>query len=282
MNHCRSSPPRARRPGGFTLIELLVVIAIIAILAALLLPALGKAKARAQRIGCLSNLRQLAVTWQLYTDDSRGALPANGFVTDPNSGTRLWVLGSEHIFPEAFTNLDYVLNPRYALFADYLKAPAVYKCPSDRQEPTFRGVEYPKVRSYALNSFLGWVPPPDGSMPNPNYDLYLNANQYASAKPSQLFTFLDGAPLNVCFAAFKMYMGDGTYFWHRPSAEHERGGCLAFADGHVEAHRWQDPATLRLAHTGSSGDGDHYAWVTYANPDFMWLREHATTPKPAP
>src|SRR5581483_1452257 len=146
-------PGRPVALAGFTLIELLVVIAIIAILAALLLPTLVNAKAKAQRVQCLNNLRQLAVTLQLYPDDNAGALPGNGYVTAPDV-TRLWVLGSEHILPAFFTNPDYVANPRYAQFADYLKTTAVYKCPRDRFEPNVFGGVYPKVRSYALNSFF--------------------------------------------------------------------------------------------------------------------------------
>jgi prepilin-type N-terminal cleavage/methylation domain-containing protein/prepilin-type processing-associated H-X9-DG protein len=270
-----SQPSSNRR--GFTLIELLVVIAIIAILAALLLPALSKARARAHRTQCLSNLRQIQFAWQMYADDNSGALAPNGYVSDPDNGPRLWVVGMEHIHPEAFTNLDYVMNPRYALFAAYLRSASVYKCPADRQDPSFRGTTWPKVRSYALNSFMGWVPGPDGSTLNADYELFRTTSQIKD--PSRMFTFLDGAPLNVCFPAFRMYMGNGTYFWHRPSTEHEGSACLAFADGHVEPHRWRDAETLRLSHTGENGDGDHFAWVTYDNPDFMWLREHATTPK---
>src|SRR5262245_39556398 len=121
-----------KRAQGFTLIELLVVIAIIAILAGILLPSLSSAKAKARQIQCVNNEKQLALTWTLYADDNNEQLVPNGYGIPETLGTtKLWVLGATHQQPQAFTNIDYLINPSYAAFAAYLRTPSIYKCPAD-------------------------------------------------------------------------------------------------------------------------------------------------------
>src|SRR5437763_9919186 len=148
----------SRRQTGFTLIELLVVIAVIAILAALLLPALAKAKGKAYRIQCTSNLHQLAITYQLYIDDNGGRLPDNGYQL-PNQIQRLWVGGSEHIFPDSFTDNKYLLDPKYSYFADYLHEPRVYCDPADRTSITVGAYTGQRIRTYSLNCYLNYTTP---------------------------------------------------------------------------------------------------------------------------
>jgi len=142
---------------GFSLIELLVVIAIIAILAGLLFPAWSGAKARAQKIKCLSNLRQLGLTWQLYAADHQDTMAPNGYgLPDFLAGGRLWVVGATHQQPWAVTNTDLLVNPAHAAFGAYLQDPAIYKCPADRGKAELEGRWHPHARSYSLNAYLGW------------------------------------------------------------------------------------------------------------------------------
>lgn len=265
--------------GGFTLIELLVVIAIIAILAALLLPALGKAKTRAHQVQCFGNLRQLGITYQLYAGDNTDQLVSNGN-GDVASGIKLWVLGAEHFQPAYFTNRDYLTDAKYALFADYLKTPGIYKCPSDRQEPAWLGVPHPKLRSYSLNGFFNWQTPANSALSNSRFT-FRKFSDMSRYDPSQYFTFVDGAPLNICQPAFALYGGGWAY--HRPTAAHNNAGAFTFADGHVEPKRWLDQETIRAAKDGGvGGDGAHFTFLSPSNPDLIWLQDHLSPATPAP
>ena len=282
----RERTARGRRPRGgpprreaFTLIELLVVIAIIAILAALLLPALSNAKEKARQIQCVSNQRQLALTWQLYADDNNDRLAPNGNGSaETLNGNRLWVVGDTHLNPPAFTNLDYLVDRKYAAFADYLKAAAIYKCPSDRSTVDLGGKSYPRLRSYSLNGHMNWEQPPGFIYLSTRYWTFEKASDLAVGRPADLLTFLDVAPGNLCLSAFVIHLGGfpGLYY-HLPSVQHGQRGVVTFADGHVEGHRWTDPTTTRLAR--ERWIPDHISLQFPGNPDLEWLKNRASALK---
>ncbi|MRR52712.1 MAG: prepilin-type N-terminal cleavage/methylation domain-containing protein, partial [Rhodocyclaceae bacterium] len=215
-----------RRP-GFTLIELLVVIAIIAILAALLLPSLSRAKAHAHRIQCLNNQKQLAVAWQLYALDNRDMLALNGSGRPRNSGPYLWVTGSNHGFRDALYDPQYVTSPRHALFAPYINTLATYKCPTDRVTGRWGSRTVPQVRSYAMNSYVGTMA---GNFEGPvqinrAWRVYLKASQLAGDLPSTRLLFLDVNPASICTPGFGMDMSRDTMV-HYPANSHNGAAVL--------------------------------------------------------
>jgi prepilin-type N-terminal cleavage/methylation domain-containing protein len=271
---------RTFAPTAFTLVELLVVIAIIAILAALLLPTLSRAKTKSYRVQCINNLRQLSLTWQLYADDNGGRLVSNGYRFERGNGnSKLWAVGDEHIRPEAFTNSNYLLNPQFALFADYLRSAAVYKCPADHTEIQIGGQKLPRLRNYALNAYFGWDYPASDQKNSASSREFRKLSDVASVNSSTLYTFVDTSPVNICYSGFVTLMGSTGWFWHRPSVEHENSSPIAFADSHVETHRWKDPDTIKLARNGGHNDGGHFLNTRPNNPDLLWFQNHATVRK---
>lgn len=257
-----------------------MVIAVIAILAALLLPALSGAKARAVAIQCLGNARQLGLTLSLYATDQAERLPLNGYGAHRTPGApRLWVGGDEHTHPGAFTNTALLVDRQWALFADYLRTPAVYRCPADRSTAEVGDWTGRRIRTFALNGYVAWAFPEARDKVDPSYRSFRTTGDFSGANPAGLLTFIDTAPLNVCFPAFVIIQGPSGLYWHRPTVNHSGAGTLMFADGHGEIHKWLEPGTREAAGTGGEGDGSHFVWQR-GNRDLRWLQEHATVPLP--
>jgi prepilin-type N-terminal cleavage/methylation domain-containing protein/prepilin-type processing-associated H-X9-DG protein len=225
------------RNGGFTLIELLVVIAIIAILASLLLPALAKAKQRAQSVNCLSNLKQLQLCWNMYADDHYDAMPPSN---DWESGgawvgkAPSWAVG-DGVHDLTTTNLTQgVLFP-------YNNSAAIYRCPGDRSTVPGRSF-IPRTRTYQLSAYVsGYI----NGVPVPNIPRFrkLKQSELITPGPTSIFTFIDSHPATGDGSAYAMLINDiggmGDAWGSMPGEQHNHGCNAAFADGHVANWRWQ-------------------------------------------
>jgi len=247
---------------GFTLIEVLVCIGIIALLSALLFPALSKARRSAVSTQCLSQMKQFNLGIQLYCDDHTDALPPNLDGRNIPLGNT-WIEGWLGVSGPDCTNLNFLRN---SLLWKYTQKEAIWKCPASGHVSTVGGSSA-KVRTVSINGFMGTP------VKSPEATTFRTRGDAVRISPDSLFTAIDEREDTINDGAFGLQWDFSLLKpqeWtlrDQPSFAHENGAVVSFLDGHVELHKWVALRSENLSRNDQSAPG---------SPDVRWMQTHAT------
>lgn len=274
------------RPAAFTLLELLVVVAVITVLAALSLPVLGKSKARAAGIRCLSNNRQMMIAWQMYTHENDDRLLFAVHGSNPQTRAATWVTGLLDFDPANRSNWDLAEDIHKSPLWSYSPNAKLWRCPADTSGVTVAGRFYPRVRSMAMSIWIGGYGGEDSGIDGSNFRTYHKLGDVVDPGPARTWLFMDVREDSVNWGAFVTVMHgwpdrpDQMRFREDfPASYHHRAAGLSFIDGHAELHRWTDSRTMPPLNKGINTLFLRGVVPSANNQDIRWLQERATRKK---